>query len=353
MYTLRHRLVSAGLVLVTVGTSVSPAFAQGAPKGGTHAGATKPAAKPAATPLVKPVDVNATTRAADAKFKAGELAEALALYETADAAKPSPELAFAIGECQDKLLKLREAVVAYERFLAAVPAKLKAKAEPTQRRVAEIKGMPGKVHLDTDPAGGHILVDGKPFPEKSPTDLDLPPGKHTVRVEAEGYEPAERDVDVAYAAKQDLAIELQKKPEPPPPPPPPPPVVAEAPKPPPPPPPPPPPSKVPAYVTGGIAVVALGVGTGFGIAALSKASDFKTTPTTGTADSGENAALVADMCFGIAITFGVTSAVLFLTKDPPKPASPAAARPAPARVSITPTPYITPQGGGAGALVRF
>ena len=349
MNTLRHRLVSAGLVLVTLASAASPAYAvpPGAGKGA------KPAPKAAATPQVKPVDVRATTKDADAKFKAGQYAEALALYETADGAKPSPELAFAIGECQDKLLKLREAVVAYERFLAAVPAKMKDKAEPTQRRVAEIKGMPGKVHLDTDPAGGAVLVDGKPFQEKSPTDLDLPPGKHTVRVELEGYEPVERDVEVAYAAKQDLAVTLEKKPEPPPPPPPPPPV-AEAPKPaPPPPPPPPPPSKVPAYVTGGIAVAALGVGTGFGIAALSKSSDFKTAPTTSTADSGENAALVADMCFGIAITFGVTSAVLFLTKDPPKPAGVAAAKPAPARVSITPTPYITPQGGGAGALIRF
>lgn len=353
MNTLRHRLVSAGLVLVTVATAASPAFAvpPGAGKGAKPAPKVAPKA-PATTPQVKPVDVKATTKEADAKFKAGQYAEALALYETADGAKPSPELAFAIGESNDKLLKLREAVVAYERFLAAVPAKLKDKAEPTQRRVAEIKGMPGKVHLDTDPAGGAVLVDGKPFQEKSPTDLDLPPGKHTVRVELEGYEPFERDVEVAYAAKQDLAVTLEKKPEPPPPPPAP---IAVAPKPapPPPPPPPPPPSKVPAYVTGGIAIAALGVGTGFGIAALSKSSDFKSSPTTSNADSGENAALVADMCFGIAITFGVTSAVLFLTKDSPKPAGVATTKPAPARVSITPTPYITPQGGGAGALVRF
>jgi len=157
--TLRHRLVSAGLVLVTAATAAQPAYAvpPGAGKGA------KPAPKAATTPQVKPVDVRATTRDADAKFKAGQYAEALALYETADGAKPSPELAFAIGECQDKLLKLREAVVAYERFLAAVPAKMKDKADPTQKRVAEIKGMPGKIHLDTDPAGGAVLVDGKPF----------------------------------------------------------------------------------------------------------------------------------------------------------------------------------------------
>ena len=82
-----------------------------------------------------------------------------------------------------------------------------------------------------------------------------------------------------------------------PPPPPPPPAVAEvaAPAPTPPPPPPPEPrSKVPAYVTGAVAIVAAGVGTGFGIKALGQSSDFKDRPTTKRADDGENNALVAE-----------------------------------------------------------
>jgi hypothetical protein len=384
--TLRNRMVSAGLAFVVVATASAPAFAQPTPatppaipakpaKPAAGATATPPAApaapKPAQAPAkaaapapaagaaaAKPADPKALTKSGDTKLKAGDFAGALADYEAADAAKPTPELAFAIGECHEKLFKLREAVVAYERFLAAspVPAKLKDKVEPTQKRVAEIKGMSGKVHLESGPANATIVVDGKPSADKTPTDVDLPAGKHTIRVEAEGYESAEREVEVQYAARQDLSIDLEKKAPPPPPPAP---VVAEAPKaaPPAPPPPPPPPSKVPAYITGGIAIAALGIGTGFGIAALSKSSDFKTNPTTDTADSGENAALVADMCLGVAITFGVTSAVLFLTKDPPKQASAGsrkvAQKPVAPRVSIVPTPYITPQGGGAGALVRF
>lgn len=365
--------------MVFTAASSVPAFAQPTPATppsipAKPAPAAQPAPKPAAAPQAtsaqaapatpKPADPKALVKSGDTKVKAGDLAGALADYEAADAQKPTPELAFAIGDAQDKLLKLREAVTAYERFLAASPppAKLKDKVEAVQKRVAEIKGMPGKVHLESGPADATILVDGKPHPEKTPTDIDLPAGKHTIHVEAEGYEPQDRDVDVQYAAKQDVSIELQKKAAPPPPVAPP--VVAEtpAPTPPPPPPPPPPASKVPAYITGGIAIAALGVGTGFGIAALSKSSDFKTNPTIDTADAGENAALVADMCFGVAITFGVTSAVLFLTKDPPKATAQNAAgtqvavqkpRPAPPKVSIIPTPYITPQGGGAGALIRF
>ncbi|MEO6418853.1 MAG: PEGA domain-containing protein, partial [Polyangiaceae bacterium] len=60
-----------------------------------------------------------------------------------------------------------------------------------------------------------------------------------------------------------------------------------------------------------------------------------------------------DMAFGVAITLGVTSAVLFLTKDE-APAAPAAAKNVrPYKIKITPSPIVTPHGGGAGALVRF
>jgi hypothetical protein len=115
-------------------------------------------------------------------------------------------------------------------------------------------------------------------------------------------------------------------------------------------------------VTGAVAIVAAGVGTVFGIVALNESHDFNKPggATTQKADDGENNALVADMMFGIAITFGVTSAVLFLSNDAPATAKAdphvakglPKAKPAKA-VTITAAPYVTPTGGGAGALVRF
>ena len=99
------------------------------------------------------------------------------------------------------------------------------------------------------------------------------------------------------------------------------------------------------------------MGTGFGIKALSQSSDFDKNPTTKKADDGENNALVADMMFGVAITFGVTSAVLFLASDSPASAKAAAPKTAKAppkkKITVIPAPYVTPTGGGAGALVQF
>jgi hypothetical protein len=326
-------------------------------------------AKPAAPAApVKPADPKALFASGEKKFKAGDFSGALADFEASNTAKAAPETERYIGLSHDNLGHMAEAVTAYEKFLASVPAKMKEQGDETRKRVDAIKAMPGKVHVETTPAGAQIVVDAaaNPNANPTPTDLDLPAGHHTLKITAEGYAPADKEIDVTFGSKQDVRIELVKS-EPPPPPPPP--VVAEAPTPAPQPAPPPPPeprSKVPAYVTGAVAIIATGVGIGFGVKALSQSSDFNNNPTTKKADDGENNALVADMMFGIAITFGVTSAVLFLSSDAPQTAKsdPAKSAPrvasrdakprkAPAKITVTPAPYVTPTGGGASALIRF
>jgi hypothetical protein len=67
------------------------------------------------------------------------------------------------------------------------------------------------------------------------------------------------------------------------------------------------------------------------------------------------------MAFGVALTFGVTSAVLFLTKDEPPAASSAAHKAVTAKaqttdkshVTVTPAPMVGAHSGGAGLTVRF
>jgi hypothetical protein len=365
---------AAAVLAVACALSAAPAAAQQPPAKPATPAAAKPAAKPAAAPATKPAakpaapaakpaaapaktDAKGLFASGEKKFKAGDYAGALADFEASNAAKPSPEADRYIGLCQDNLGGYQDAVAAYERFLANVPPKMKDQAEEATKRVEAIKAMPAHIHVETVPAGATVTLDGQTAIGQTPTETDVSPGKHAIKLTAEGYEPVDQEIEVSYASKQEIQVELKKS-EPPPPPPPP--VVAEAPPPPPTPPPPPPPeprSKVPAYVTGAVAIVAAGVGTGFGLKALSQSSDFKNTPTTQLADDGENNALVADMMFGIAITFGVTSAVLFLSSDTPqnaKASTPVRAAAAPKKkITVTPTPYVTPSGGGAGALVRF
>ena len=291
------------------------------------------------------------------KFKAGDYAGALPEFKAADDIKSTPNSQRYIGLCHDNLGHYADAVTWYEKFLTAVPDKMKKEGDEVKTRVGQIKAMPARIHLETTPPGAAILADGKAM-GTTPTDVELTPGKHILHIELAGYLPIDKDVDVTYGAKEEVKSDLVAKPVEPKPiatnpvvtppveqPKPTEPVKEEKHE---------PRSKLPAFMTGGLAIVAIGVGTGFGIAALAKKSDFDKNPTADTADTGENFALVADMAFGVAITLGVTSAVLFLTKDddaaPAKSASNVTKK---KPIKIIPTPFIVPNGGGAGAFLRF
>ena len=372
-------LVSA-LTLSSV-TSVASAEDKKPATAATPAASKAPAAPKPGSPVTSAAasttpDAKALTASGEKKLKANDYAGALADLQGAAAVNDAPELHLGIGQAQDNLGHLHEAVAAYEKFLAAVPKKMEKEGAATKLRVDAIKAMPAhvKVTVANGPSGAPpaatISVDGSDKTVATPADLDLPAGHHKISARAEGFDAADREFDVSYGAKEEIALDLKATPPPPPPPT----VAVETPAPPPPPPPPPPPerSKIPAYVTGGIALVAAGVGTGFGIAALGSQSDFNKAPTTKKADDGENQALIADMCFGIAITFGVTSAVLFLSDNGSKaasndPVAPNNGAPKTATASqktaenkstrssftITPTPIVNAHGGGAGALIRF
>ncbi|WP_394837440.1 PEGA domain-containing protein [Pendulispora rubella] len=330
------------------GAAAKPAGAAGATAPGAAAAGSKP----------NLAEAKKQFQTGEAKFKEGDYATSLAAFQASDAIKPTPQNARYIALSQDKLGQYPEAVAAYERFIAEVPANMKKDGEAATARVAEIKALPGKVHVESTPASAQLTVDGRPAASPTPADIDLPPGKHALHIAADGYVSKDQDIEVAYGSKQDVKVELEAVPPPAPPPPPP---VAEAPPPPPPETPAPAPrSKVPAFVTGGVALAAAGVGTVFGIMALSDKSDFDKTPTSSKADDGENHALIADMAIGVAITLGITSAVLFFSAEEPaaKPAAKAAPRkviaaPKAPPVTIRPTPIVTPHGGGAGALIRF
>jgi PEGA domain len=305
--------------------------------------------------------------AGEAKYKAGDYAGALNDFEAADAIKSASQAARFIGLCHDKLGHYADAVAAYERFLADVPAKLAGEVDSIKARVAEIRAMPGRLHIDSSPAGATVTLDGKPQASPTPFDIDVAAGTHALHATLGGHDPADKTVTVGFASKQDVSLQLNAGAAAPPP------VVAVVPvveppatsTAPPPPPPAEPHSKLPALITGGLAVVAAGVGIGFGVVTLSDHSTFEGTGpgnhTEATAETGQNHALVCDMSFGVAITLGVTSVVLLLTKDESDASKETKAAAAgtvklssrAGGATLSAAPIVSPHGGGAGALLRF
>jgi hypothetical protein len=353
------RVVAAGLAGSLAFSPASAVWAQGTPGAAPKAAAKAPDAKP---------DLAAAKKhyaQGDKLFKAGDFAGALAEFQAANDIKAAPQVERYIGMSEDNLGHYHAAVEWYGKFLDHVPEKLASQGDEIKKRSAEIRAMPGKVHVDSTPPGATVTVDDKPAPAPTPTDVDVPSGSHVIKFAAPGRVATTKTIDVMFASSQTVTADLAA--EPPPPPPPAPAPVAAAPE-----APPPaapagpqplaePRSKVPAFITGGLAIAAAGVGTVFGVLALNDQTNFNKTPTTSTADSGDTHALICDMAFGIAITFGVTSAVLFLTRDDAAPATASGSgstpspRPAhdPGAVAVSAAPIVGPHTGGAGLLVRF
>jgi hypothetical protein len=116
--------------------------------------------------------------------------------------------------------------------------------------------------------------------------------------------------------------------------------------------PPPPPSPDPpvtrstvALVATGVAVAAAAGATVFGVLALRNKSDYDAHPSYANVDYGTNDAAYADGCIALAVAAGVTSLILYLTRD--------ATSPAPRSAVLSPSPMVTPHGGGAGFVLRF
>lgn len=334
--------------------------ATGTAKPGDKAAAPAKPAKPLTEKQKKDLAKKAF-KEAEEKFGKGDYAGALESYRVAEENLPGDRPRYKIAQSLDKLGKAPEAVAAYQAFLDGKPdeKKLADLITDANGRITELKKTPAKVKLAITPeapAGMKVMVDGAEQPLAAGNELSLAPGKHTVSVQAEGFEPATQELEVTFAETKDVPLTLTKKAEPPPPPPP----VAVAPPPPPPPaeepppPPPPPRSKIPAYVTLGLAGAGAVVGTIFGAQALSAKNEFESTPTTELADKADRNALIADMSYAVAITFGVTGAVLLFSKDTPeepKAATTQTTKPAPRRAFVT--PYVGPTGGGAAALFTF
>lgn len=340
--------MSALIALAVMGSSTTVVYAQ----------AKSPAAK--APAAAKPGD----KKAAGAAFKKGKEAfdkkdykAAKESFLQADEILPAGTAQYYIAKSSEELGELQDAVKYYEKALT--DAKLKDEhATDAKARIEALKKKPAKVKVTSDPPGATIVVDGKPIAEKTPAEIELEPGTHKITLQAAGKKDNEQAVEVVAFTGATLNATLEAAPPP-----------AEDPfakKPETPPPPAPEPAPAPApvdtkkdmtwvYVTGGAAIVALGVGTFFGLQAMSSKSKFDDAITAGDApmarderEKGTRNALISDMGFGIGITLAVTSAVLYFTR--PEPEKAAALKPS---TKMSFAPVVSPTSGGLAATVSF
>jgi hypothetical protein len=318
----------------------------------TGKAAPAPAAKapPATAPDKKTKDLARKAYGEGEKaYAAGDFSAAYTGYSKANELIPSAQATYWAAKSLDQGGKTDDAIKGYETLLADPTASKigEDKLADAHARLAALKAsLVGEVTVSTAALGAVLLVDGVPQPGPLPAVLKLSPGPHKLTLSAEGYDTKEVALQVQAGTQVQQSIEMMPHAAPLPPPVP----VAEVV------PPPPPPaekhSKVPAYVTLGIAAGGAVVGTIFGVKALSAKSDFNDNPTTEHADDTERNALIADMAFGVALTLGVTGIVLLTSGDDDAPAK-AAKILNPPKGSLRVLPYVGRESGGAAARLTF
>ncbi len=122
--------------------------------------------------------------------------------------------------------------------------------------------------------------------------------------------------------------------------------------------------RVPAYVVGGLGVVAIGVGSYFGVSALSKMSDSNnacpvvngtrqcTQAGVDASNTAQTNARVADITIGVGLAAVVTGVVLYFVSTPSQESG-ASLPPASAALRLRLTPSVEPRGGGATLSATF
>jgi hypothetical protein len=291
-------------------------------------------------------------RLAETRYAEGNYAVALPLYEQAEAIIPIPQTKYKIASCRDKLGQPAAAAHWYQLFLdSSPPDRMANEIAEARRRLAALSGGsqvvappvaagPGQVRFAVSPPNAPLVlvIDNGP-PQRGAPAINLPPGHHRIVIQADGFATSVAELDLASGETKEVRLTLapgsvgpvQPGPGPG--------APAE-------------PvyyghrrSNVPGYVLIGVGAAAAIAGIGLGVVALHDKSNFNNNPTQAGADTEQQHALGADVCFVGAIALGVTGIVLVATNTggaPPQSAS---------RTFFT--PYAGPTGAGAVGGFRF
>lgn len=248
-----------------------------------------------------------------------------------------PTLLVAVADTRQRRADEPGAVAMLEQYLVERPdAPDRASIEA---RIATLLESPAVLVVRSTEPGHAILLDGVPVDEKTPAELEVPPGTHTVMVVGEGKQVGEKTVQVAYGQVEELDFTPDTKSDV---------IVEESEE-----------AKLRAELaaekedttirraviaTGSIAAGALVSGTVLGFLALQQEQDYRDNPTRETADKGERLALFADVSFGLAALSAITSFTLFMTHKNKKRRE---------RERETSRLQIEMRGAGAAATVQF
>ena len=233
-------------------------------------------------------------------FEAKRYESAERAWMSSNALDPNPALLIAIADTRQRRGDEPGTVAMLERYLIErpdAPDRLSVEA-----RIATLLETPAIVVVRSEEEGYAILVDGKPIDKKTPAEIELEPGAHTLIVVGDGHQVGEKSIQVGYGERKELVFTAATPSEV---------VVGEA-----------EPddfeqeeltARRAVWALSGVAAASLLTGTILGFTALKQEQDYRNNPNLETANKGERLALFADVSFGIAALSAITALTVFLT----------------------------------------
>ena len=248
-----------------------------------------------------------------------------------------PTLLVAVADTRQRRGDEPGAVAMLEQYLVERPdAPDRASIEA---RIATLLQSRAVLVVRSEEPGHAILLDGVPVDKKTPAELEVDPGTHTVIVVGEGKQVGEKTVQVGYGESAELDFTPDTKSD----------VLVEQSE----------EARLQAQLaiesedttnrraviaTGSISAAALVTGTVLGFLALRQEQYYRDNPSKETADKGDRFALFADLSFGIAALSAITSFTLFMTHKNKRKRE---------RERETARLHIETRGAGVTAALRF
>ena len=135
--------------------------------------------------------------------------DALEAYQAAYGLSPAPALLYNLGRVYQALNRHPEALAKIEAFKAAAPADMLLKVPDLDKLLEDLRARVSTLDLVCNVAGAHVSVDHTVVGTTPlPGPLKLNAGSREVDVQAEGYFPFHRTLDLKSAQRQSLQVTI-------------------------------------------------------------------------------------------------------------------------------------------------
>jgi len=142
-------------------------------------------------------------------FAAEDYEAALESFQESHRLNPVDSALYNIAMCQRALFRYVESRETFRQYLAAGGEAIdETRRHEVQRSILELEELLGELRLRVVPQGARLYLDEVPLPPEQWASMLVRTGRHTLRAEAEGYQPWVRQLDLSMGDATEVAVHL-------------------------------------------------------------------------------------------------------------------------------------------------